>query len=325
MVPCSTTKAKFLLIQRKNLLPYENNHCQNTKDGELLGQKLELTNVVDKKALLDSKNFDDSLRSEEVVKGEWFEDNWVEHKLEINENQLIEVQLEEPLLQPNEEETSGNLSSSKVFEEDELASNSSSNEFSISFDTTPLPHDKIPPPVIPIDVEEELDKIAAFAKIPTSSKIYKKTSKLLNFPKTFACSNCRLHFKRFKELTIHTKFMHTENFDRRVTGDFVCKHCPKVLTSRQNILGHIIANHVKNMCPICGNTFENDVLLTLHLQRSHNKDCNNACDLCERKFRNETLLEQHTENSCTEYVCEECKRVFDTGHGLNLHIKKVHQ
>lgn len=140
---------------------------------------------------------------------------------------------------------------------------------------------------------------------PNCHALFKSTKNLNKHIKSHKreglfCDICGKLFKSQTNLNSHIKNFHTKYFDMTYSGDFMCKLCQMVLNNKINIIKHVVFKHeavIRNMCSLCGQTFDSQELTTHHIRTRHAQG-QFICENCGRGFRKEHTFAKHRQKHC---------------------------
>lgn len=279
-MPVGTAKSKYLLVSRKNLLPYQITNKNNrviSSEGTGCNDNLPSTSWSSKEIKLEGH--DDKLIKEEVLEEEWLDCDRAEYKLRINEVSLKQEQSEEleereTKVMNNKKEDFDNVVSveSKTLNNDDLSCqicgrtmhsikhkvNHMQFEHTAHFDMTSAGYFKCK--LCALRTKNKLSMrmhVRKRHKIEYSCSICEtmfpdKLSLNDHFTKlhppapgflSWSCYKCGKIFKRNTELMFHKRSMHTQYFDMIGKNDYKCKLCQQVLNSKKRILHHVMSTH----------------------------------------------------------------------------------
>ena len=142
--------------------------------------------------------------------------------------------------------------------------------------------------------------------------------------KAYKCPYCERSFGKDYLMARHVKSEHKEK-------SLECEFCGEGHKNVKDLKKHLEINHVGSSkgreypCFYCELSFDNKKALKLHYQTIHN-DKYSKCSQCGKRFPTEEALKSHKENDHDmKYPCPECGAMLSSSHGLDSHIKRVHQ
>jgi hypothetical protein len=125
-----------------------------------------------------------------------------------------------------------------------------------------------------------------------------------------SCDSCNFQTRWRNNLESHIGIKH---FPRTLK----CPECPKMLATEDHIYEHARKTHSKNRktCPHCG--------LKPALYNSH--VVNTKCIKCCKPFKCFALLKKHDFRCKLSFVCDDCKKIFESESLLLDHFNTMHR
>jgi len=111
-------------------------------------------------------------------------------------------------------------------------------------------------------------------------------------------------------------------------GIIICKICKRDFKSRNGVLGHIRAEHVRELhqCSICPATFKYLSSLRKHNIVKHLKEKRYECEDCGKSYFDSWILKEHRmkkhEKIAAPFLCDLCGKNFYKFFSLRAHIKR---
>jgi len=171
----------------------------------------------------------------------------------------------------------------------------------------------------------ESDKIEQLAKQYRNNK--KAENKRMTKEKELAevpvqCEVCSGIFKSRRKLRNHQRDVHTEK-------NFQCTSCVYKSSTQKQVDSHYLKVHTdlkKEECTTCGGFFNH---LKEHYSRRHTERYREICNVCGDVFKN---MRNHLKRTAcglgkkmeATIKCELCSKAFTLKHGLQRHIKMIH-
>ena len=157
---------------------------------------------------------------------------------------------------------------------------------------------------------------------PTKKKLYQHTI-LMHAEKNILCTFCGERFSRPYCLRRHIK-----NYHHRVT-DVKCPHCPDVLSTEKTLYFHIRIMHKdkRYQCKLCKEGFPLKDDLKGHMLANHKEWAVFSCDECTEEFDTMTKLRRHcvSVHKIRFFRCVHCDQSFTTNQHLRRHLRMTHQ
>ena len=145
----------------------------------------------------------------------------------------------------------------------------------------------------------------------------------------------------------------------RNNNQYECNFCHKIFSRQRLLTRHKRAHGKEAQCPVCFKRCKNSQSLRSHVDEQHKeKTTAYVCNYCQKKFRFLCRLEQHcavhidnksfqcescsmcfyikeklqkhidtvhrSKNDCG-HKCNECGKIFNSGHSLHTHRSKMHR
>lgn len=162
-------------------------------------------------------------------------------------------------------------------------------------------------------------------KSGTTFDTHKKTSHLtmdVQCKMIFKCPLCDTVFHSSEQLHTHLD-VHIKEQIKATKFLFKCLECYKLLESKPALVGHLREVHPsavnKEVCVECGHEFDDGVALAVHVKNEHSSLPDGASPGTREVARQNKVP---THQGLTQ--CKQCERVFQTGHGYNIHKQRCH-
>ncbi len=160
---------------------------------------------------------------------------------------------------------------------------------------------------------------------------FNKSTVNINFgpPREFQCSQCKSLFESEEKMQWHNCRFY--NKPREPGKDyFECDLCGERFLKQEQYGDHYLFHmqERKFPCDMCDYKGKDNLALTLHKKRVHEKNCSHVCDLCGKSFMNGFELKIHTKRihfrDKKDFICEQCGQAFTESLSLSVHRRKEH-
>ena len=140
----------------------------------------------------------------------------------------------------------------------------------------------------------------------------------------YPCKSCKNSFTNIELLKDHEKSVH----------EGICELCNEKFTTQRLLQLHMRILHKEKPCESCGEIFFHLAALKKHRKDIHGIDFTDEhkkhefiCEECGKVYENNTKLSYHkmVKHSEPELKCDQCSKKCFTQHGINKHIKDVHE
>ena len=172
-----------------------------------------------------------------------------------------------------------------------------------------------------VTIEHELKKlgidhtnITEHSENPKVAEILRKRA---HAPKKSVCKICG------KE--VYGKEKHFKEFHCDKNGIIKCPHCDMTFLKYNKAYSHVMRNHEKAPCSICGDMIGKQ-LMTYHMQSKHNinpPEKKFKCEYCGKAFIAQNMLNDHinTHTGARPYLCKFCGKGFSHSGTYSRHIR----
>ena len=172
-----------------------------------------------------------------------------------------------------------------------------------------------------VTIEHELKKlgidhtnITEHSENPKVAEILRKRA---HAPKKSVCKICG------KE--VYGKAKHFKEFHCDKNGIIKCPHCDMTFLKYNKAYSHVMRNHEKAPCSICGGMIGKQ-LMTYHMQSKHNinpPEKKFKCEYCGKAFIAQNMLSDHinTHTGARPYLCKFCGNGFSHSGTYSRHIR----
>ena len=139
------------------------------------------------------------------------------------------------------------------------------------------------------------------------------------------CDSCD---RKYYNLRIHMKRMHSEKDSNIVKKEIKCELCDKTFLNQIYLKAHQKGVHYEerdHQCSQCDKAFSSKSFLKVHIKTIHERIKEFACEMCSKSFPMKRPLEYHMKSihdkGRTKKECKLCNKNF---YSLERHMKYVH-
>ena len=120
--------------------------------------------------------------------------------------------------------------------------------------------------------------------------------------------------------------------DNNIHGQYHCKECNKVYSSKKKLDGHISFVHTIQIvvCEFCSKEFKNKTACKQHVRNVHESASSKeeSCPTCGKTFKRKSLVDAHIRNvheSADNLFCHVCGSQSKNLNALKKHVKKCEE
>lgn len=133
------------------------------------------------------------------------------------------------------------------------------------------------------------------------------------------CKVCKMAFKNFKSLLIHSKIHSKFNFMCCICGPLHSYDTYRGLEKHMTVHSKALTK-----CTVCGKILPNEMKLKFHMKKHGIKPF--VCSYCTKAFRDKHVCQSHERTHTNErpFKCDICKSAFTARHTLYNHYVSCH-